>query len=41
MRSVWKIDLPPAVLVDAKNVRGKPFELLGSEGREGFDIAGS
>jgi len=41
MRSVWKRDLPPAVRVDTKNVRGNPVELLGSEGREGFDIAGA
>jgi hypothetical protein len=41
MRSVWKSDLPPAALVVAKNVRGNPFELSGSEGREGFDIAGA
>jgi len=41
MRSVWNSDLPPAVLVVAKNVRGHPVALFGSEGREGFDIAGA
>jgi hypothetical protein len=41
IRSVWNRDFPPAVREVAKNVRGNPFELLGSEGREGFDIAGA
>ncbi len=39
IRSVWKSDLPPAVRVVAKNVRAHPVALLGSDGREGFDIA--
>jgi hypothetical protein len=39
--SVWKSDLPPAVRVVAKNVRGHPVELFGSDGREGLDIAGA
>jgi hypothetical protein len=41
MRSVWKSDFPPAVRVVAKNVRWHPVALFGSEGREGFDIAGA
>jgi hypothetical protein len=41
MRSVWKSDLPPAVRVVAKNVRAHPVAFAGSEGREGFDIAGA
>jgi len=41
MRSVWKRDRPPAVWVLTKNVRGHPMALFGSEGREGFDIAGA
>jgi hypothetical protein len=41
MRSVWKRDLPPAVRVVTKNVRAHPTALFGSEGREGFDIAGA
>jgi hypothetical protein len=41
MRSVWKIDFPPAVRVVAKNARGNALERLGSEGREGFHIAGA
>ena len=41
MRSVWKSDFPLAVRVAAKNVRGHPVALFGSDGREGFDIAGA
>jgi hypothetical protein len=41
MRSVWKSDLPPAVRVVTKNVRGQYEALDGSEGREGIDIAGA
>ena len=41
MRSVWKSDLPPAVRVVTKNVRGYNEALDGSEGREGIDIAGA
>jgi hypothetical protein len=41
MRSVWKRDLPPAVRVVTKKVRGHPVALLGLEGREGFDLAGA
>ena len=41
MRSVWKSDLPPAVRVVTKKVRGHPVALSGLEGREGFDIAGA
>jgi hypothetical protein len=41
MRSVWKSDLPPAVRVVTKNVRGQNDALDGSEGREGIDIAGA
>jgi hypothetical protein len=41
MRSVWKIDLPPAVRVVTKNVRGQKDALDGFEGREGIDIAGA
>jgi hypothetical protein len=41
MRVVWKSDFPPAVRVVAKNVRGHPVALFGSDGREGFDIAGA
>ena len=41
MRSVWKRDLPPAVRVVTKNVRGQNEALAGSEGREGIDIAGA
>jgi hypothetical protein len=40
MRSVWKSDLPPAVPVLVKNVREHPVAFAGSEGLEGFDIAG-
>ena len=40
MRSVWKSDFPPAVRVDTKNVREHPEPQVGSDGREGFDIAG-
>jgi len=39
MRSVWNNDLPPAVCVLTKNVRGHPVALFGSDGLEGFDIA--
>jgi hypothetical protein len=41
MRSVWKSDLPPAVRVVTKNVRGQKEALDGSEDREGIDIAGA
>ena len=41
MRSVWKRDLPPAVRVVTKNVRGQKEALDGSDGREGIDIAGA
>jgi len=41
MRSVWNNDLPPAALVVAKKVRNCPFELRGSDGLDGFDIAGA
>jgi hypothetical protein len=41
MRVVWKSDLPLAARVVAKNVRGRPVALSGSDGREGFDIAGA
>ena len=41
MRSVWSSDFPPTVRVVAKNVRGHPVALSGSDGREGFDIAGA
>jgi hypothetical protein len=41
MRSVWRSDFPPAVLVVAKNVRGHPVALFGFDGREGLDIAGA
>jgi len=41
MRSVWKSDFPPAVRVVAKNVRADPVAFAGSDGREGFDIAGA
>jgi hypothetical protein len=41
MRSVWKSDLPPAVRVVTKNVRGENEALDGAEGREGIDIAGA
>ena len=41
MRSVWKSDLSPAVRVVVKNVRAHPVEFAGSEGREGFDMAGA
>jgi hypothetical protein len=38
---VWKSDLPPAVRVVTKNVRGRLVALFGFDGREGFDIAGA
>jgi hypothetical protein len=41
MRSVWNSDLPPAVRVVAKNVLAHPVALVGSEGLDGFDIAGA
>jgi hypothetical protein len=41
MRSVWKSDLPPAVRVVTKNVRGQNEALDESEGLEGIDIAGA
>jgi hypothetical protein len=41
MRVVWKSDFPLAVRVVAKNIRAHPVALLGSEGREGLDIAGA
>jgi hypothetical protein len=41
IRSVWKSDRPPAVRVVTKNVRAHPVAFAGSEGREGFDIAGA
>jgi hypothetical protein len=41
MRSVWKSDLPPAVRVVTKNVRGQNEAIDVSEGREGIDIAGA
>jgi hypothetical protein len=41
MRVVWKSDFPLAVRVVAKNVRAHPVVPFGSEGREGFDIAGA
>jgi len=41
MRSVWNSDLPPAVLVVAKKVRNCLFESRGSDGLDGFDIAGA
>jgi hypothetical protein len=41
IRSVWKIDLPPAVALVTKKVRECPLALFGSDGREGFDIAGA
>jgi len=39
---VWsgRVIFPLAVRVVAKNVRGHPVALFGSDGREGFDIAG-
>ena len=40
MRSVWNNDFPPAVRVVTKNVCGCPVALLGSDGREGFDMTG-
>jgi hypothetical protein len=39
MRSVWNNDLPPAVRVVTKNVRGQPVARFGSDGREGLDTA--
>jgi hypothetical protein len=41
MRSVWKSDLPPAVRVVTKYVRGQNEAIDESEGREGIDIAGA
>jgi hypothetical protein len=41
MRVVRRSDFPLAVRVVAKNVRAHPVALLGSEGREGLDIAGA
>lgn len=41
MRSVWKSNLPAAVQVVAKKVRGAPVDWSGFDGREGFDIAGA
>ena len=41
IRSVWNSDLPPAVLVVAKKVRSCPFDSCGSDGLDGFDIAGA
>jgi hypothetical protein len=41
IRSVWRIDLPPAVPELTKKVRGHPVASLGFEGRKGFDIAGA
>jgi hypothetical protein len=41
IRSVWKSDLPPAVRVVTKNVRGHPVAFSESDGRDGFDIAGA
>jgi hypothetical protein len=41
MRSVWKSDLPPAVRVVTKNVRGQNAALDGAAGREGIDMAGA
>jgi hypothetical protein len=41
MRAVWKSDFPLAVRVVAKKVRAHPVAQLGSDGREGFDMAGA
>jgi len=41
MRVVCKTDLLPAVRVVTKNVRGENDAADGSEGRDGFDIAGA
>jgi len=41
MRVVWNSAFPPAVLVVVKNVRGDTAALFGSDGRDGFDIAGA
>ncbi len=41
MRSLWKSDLPPMVLVVTKNVRNCPLEFRGSDSLDGLAMAGA